>query len=394
MGIEQIGLRRLYDALACGIQGMPEVHHNFPILGNGSVSFYIGPKPPMGIVAFEPSDPYCVPGKNSKSMQTIPNYKSACLMEIAVSFFVSVTEEVSLGLAKQEEKAQNFLLNEIEKNKPAYTKMLDTICGLVGLKFHRQFILKPLVENSFIASGPVPIRIFTSDSMEVLEPVALTQFGLDSLKSYLELFCRLDDQGLTDVSRVFQWLLRAWRERDHVAKFLYLFIPLECILASSDEIDEETIKSIGLLKKLVATSEDGGKKDLLILLDRIESRFAPTLNSRFEALAQAEKIEGWKADIKAFKKFNRTRNLLLHAGKADVQSHLNIDQEVRTLEDLVERYVAVSVFGNPSVYTSKWRPLRGTPKKVEEEQAPLAIEARQEAPNEALQSITDKSGSG
>jgi hypothetical protein len=164
---------------------------------------------------------------------------------------------------------------------------------------------------------------------------------------------------------VFQWLLRAWRERDHIAKFLYLFIPLECILGSSDEIDKETVKSIGSLKNLVATSENAGKKDLLILLDKIESRFAPTLNSRFEVLAQAKTIDGWKADVKAFKKFNRTRNLLLHAGKADVQSHLNIDQEVRTLEDLVERYVAVYVFGNPSVYISKWRPLRGTPKTVE-----------------------------
>lgn len=365
MGIERIGLRRLYDALGCGIQGVLEVQHSFPITGNGEMSFYIGPKPPMGIVAFEPSDPYCVPGKKSKMLQTITGYKSDCFMEIAVSFSVSVTEEVSLGLAKQEEKSKNFLLNEVEKEKPSYTKLLDAICGLVGIRFHRQFILKPLVENSFIASGPVPISSFVSDSLEVLEPVALTQFGLASLKSYLELFRRLDDQGCTYVSRVFQWLLRAWRERDHVAKFLYLFIPLECILGSSDEIDEETKESIGSLKNLVATSEDVRKKDLLILLDRIESRFAPTLNSRFEALAQTEKIEGWEADIKAFKKFNRTRNLLLHAGKADVQSHLNIDQEVRTLEDLVERYVAVAVFGSPGVYASKWRPTRGTSTKVD-----------------------------
>lgn len=364
MGIERIGLRRLYDALACGIQSVPEVQHSFLIPGNGAVSFYLGPKPPMGIVAFNPSDPYYLPGKNIKMIQTIPDYVSDCFMEIAVSFPVSVTEEVSLGLAKQENKATDYLLNEVEKEKSSYTKVLNTICGLVGLRFHKQFILKPLVENSFIASSPVPISNFVSDSMEVLEPVVLTQFGLDSLKSHLELFCRLDERGLTDVSRVFQWLLRAWRERDNVAKFLYLFIPLECILGSSDVIDEETKKSISSLKNLVATSDDVAKNDLLILLDRIESRFAPTLISRFEALAQTEKIEGWEADIKAFKKFNRTRNLLLHAGKADVQSHLNIDQEVRTLEDLVERYIAVYVFGNPGVYASKWRPDRGASTKV------------------------------
>jgi hypothetical protein len=365
MGIERIGLRRLYDALGCGIQGMPEIQHRFPILGNGEMSFYIGPKPPMGIVAFEPSDPYCIPGKKTNMLQTITDYKSDCFMEIAVSFSISLSEEVSLGLAKQDKMATDYLLNEVEKEKSSYTKVLDTICGLVGLRFHRQFILKPLVENSFIASGPVPISNFIGDFAEVLEPVALTQFGLDSLKSHLALFCRLDEKGRDDVSRVFQWLLRAWRERDHVAKFLYLFIPLECILGSSDEIDEETKKSINSLRNLVATSDNVETNDLLILLDRIESRFAPTLISRFEAFAQTEKIEGWEADIKAFKKYNRTRNLLLHAGKANVQSHLNIDQEARTLEDLVERYVAVYVFGNSAVYASKWRPVRGNPTKVD-----------------------------
>ncbi|MCX5830594.1 MAG: hypothetical protein NT140_01650 [Deltaproteobacteria bacterium] len=344
---------------------MSEVQHSFPITGNGEMSFYIGPKPPMGIVAFEPSDPYCIPGKKTNMLKTIPDYKSNCFMEIAVSLSISVTEEVSLGLAKQEKKATDYLLNEVEKEKPTYTKVLDTICGLVGLRFHRQFILKPLVENSFIGSVPVPVSNFVGDFAEVLEPVTLTQFGLDSLKSHLELFCRLDEKGRTDVSRVFQWLLRAWRERDHVAKFLYLFIPLECILGSSDEIDEETKKSINSLRNLVATSDDVEKNDLLILLDRIESRFAPTLISRFEAFAQTEKIEGWEADIKAFKKYNRTRNLLLHAGKANVQSHLNIDQEARTLEDLVERYVAVYVFGNSGVYASKWRPVRGNLTKVD-----------------------------
>jgi hypothetical protein len=382
MGIERVGLRRLYDSLGCGIKDVQEVRQSFPIMQNGEVSFYLGPKPPMGIVALEPSDPYYVPGKQAKMLQTITDYKSDCFLDIAVSFTVSVEEHVSLGLAKQEEEAKSYLLAEVEKKKPAFTKVLDTICGLVGLRFHRQFILKPLVENSFIASGPLPVSRFSSDSLEMLEPILLNEFGLASLKSYLDLLSKLEDQDWTEISRVFQWLLRAWRERDHVARFLYLFIPLECILGSSDEIGEEARKNITSLKNLVANSEDNAKKDLLPFLDRIESKFAPTLNSRFEALALEKKIDGWEADIKAFKKFNRTRNLLLHAGKAEVQSRLDIDQEARTLEDLVERYVAVSVFGNPSVYASKWRPLRGTPKQVEEDGAPLAMETRQETPNE------------
>jgi hypothetical protein len=373
MGIERVGLRRLYDCLGCGIKDVQEVNQSFPITQNSEVSFYLGPKPPLGVVAFESSDPYCVPGKQAMMLQTIPDYKSDCFLDIAVSFAISVDEHVSTGLAKQEEEAKTFLLNEVEKKKSTLSKVLDTICGLIGLKFHRQFILKPLVENLFIASGPLPVSRFSSGTLEMLEPIMLNEFGLASLKSYLDSLGKLEDRHWTEISRVFQWLLRAWRERDHVAKFLYLFIPLECILGSSDEIGEEARKNIASLKNLVVNSEDDVKEDLLRFLDRVESKFAPTLNSRFEALAMEKQIDGWEADIKAFKKFNRTRNSLLHAGKAEVQSHLDIDQEARTLEDLVERYVAVSVFGNPGVYASKWRPLRGTPRQIEE---------KQEAPNE------------
>lgn len=361
MSIERVGLRRLYDCLGCGIKDVQEVQHSFPITKDGEVSFYLGPKPPMGIVALEPSDQYYVPGKQAKMLQTIPDYKSDCFLDIAVSFAVSVDEHVSVGLAKQEEKAKSFLLTKVEKNNREFAKVLDTVCGLVGLRFHRQFILKPLIENSFIATGPVPVSRIESGVVEMLEPLLLNEFGLASLKSDLNSLGKLDDQGWNKRSRVFQWLLRAWRERDHVAKFLYLFIPLECILGgSSDEIGEEAKRNISSLRNLVANSEENAKKELLPFLDRVESKFAPTLCSRFEALALEKKIDGWEADIKAFKKFNRTRNLLLHAGKAEVQSHLDIDEETRTLEDLVERYVAVYVFGDPSVYASKWRPLRGT----------------------------------
>ena len=244
MGIERVGLRRLYDSLGCGIKDLQEIQQSFPIMQDGEVSFYLGPKPPMGIVALEPSDPYYVPGKQAKMLQTIPDYKSDCFLDIAVSFNISVEEHISLGLAKQEEEAKSYLLTEVEKKKPVFTKVLDTICGLVGLRFHRQFILKPLVENSFIASSPVPVRSFSSDSLEMLEPILLNEFGLASLKSYLDLLGKLEDQGWTEISRVFQWLLRAWRERDHVAKFLYLFIPLECTLWLHKKLTLQVIKDL------------------------------------------------------------------------------------------------------------------------------------------------------
>jgi len=62
--------------------------------------------------------------------------------------------------------------------------------------------------------------------------------------------------------------------------------------------------------------------------------------------------------VKAFKKFNRMRNLLLHTGNKRLSTHIDFEQNSRTLEDLVERYVALEIVGNPTVYQSRHRPQR------------------------------------
>ncbi len=358
MAMERVGIRRLFDALGCSTESTQEIRISFPLLKDCVGSLYIGPKPPLGVMVLEPTDHYVIPGKQCKIMQTSCDYDAGCFIEITIILDIAVDESISAGLARNEEWTKNALLDEVEKRKEVFSGVLDCICGLVGLKFHRQFILKPLFENPFIASGPEPVTRFAGDFVEVLESVNLTESGLTSLKSYLELFRDIKEKEYADASRVLQWLLRAWRERDPIAKFLYLFIPLECILESPERMDGETRTNFTILQELVNTSNHVAKTSLLAFLRRIQSKFAPTLNSRFEALAKAKGISGWEADIKAFKKFNHTRNLLLHAGHGGVEYHLNIGEETRTLEDLVERYVALSLFGSPDVYQSTWRPKR------------------------------------
>ena len=358
MATERVGIRRLFDALGCGIEGAQEIQISFPLLENCMGSVYLGPKPPLGVMVLEPTDHYVIPGKQCKMMQTSCDYDAPCFLEITAVLDVAVDESVSVGLARNEEAAKNALLDEVERRKGVLSGVLDCVCGLIGLKFHRQFILKPLFENPFIASGPQPVTRFAGDFVEVLESINLTESGLVLLRSCLEMLKDVKEKDYDDASRVLQWLLRAWRERDPVAKFLYLFIPLECILESPEDTNEETRTNLAALQEVVNTSNYPNKASLLTFLTRIESKFAPSLNSRFEALAKTKGIQGWEADVKAFKKFNRTRNSLLHAGHEGVESHLNIGEETRTLEDLVERYVAMAVSGSPDVYQSRWRPKR------------------------------------
>ena len=94
-------------------------------------------------------------------------------------------------------------------------------------------------------------------------------------------------------------------------------------------------------------------------LDITKKKYSPNLNTRFEAFAKQAAIPGWEADVTVFKKYNRMRNLLLHAGQRDIRTHINIEEETRTLEDLVERYLSVAFLGGHEVYPSRWRPARG-----------------------------------
>lgn len=159
---------------------------------------------------------------------------------------------------------------------------------------------------------------------------------------------------------VLHWLLKAWRERDHIAKFMYLFIPLEAVLPSADSTQPDSETELDAIESLIKNSDAPNKDKLLQFIKRTKTKFSPTLNARFEMFARENSIPGWELDVKAFRKFNRMRNLLLHTGNKNLSSHINFEDNLRTLEDLVERYVSLALLGTANVYSSKWRPERKT----------------------------------
>ncbi len=172
MGIEKIGVRRLYDALGCSVfDGVP-IQVAGPIGSGKNVSIYIGPTPPLGVMRIE-ADQYHVPGKQAKIMNTDIGYQSDCFLEIVLSFDYEATEEISSGLLNKDQKSREYLLGIVEKELELFEKLIDSIVGIIGLKFHRQFTLKNLIENSMILSGPEPVSSIVGPSVEMLESVNL-----------------------------------------------------------------------------------------------------------------------------------------------------------------------------------------------------------------------------
>src|SRR5207253_1520661 len=77
----------------------------------------------------------------------------------------------------------------------------------------------------------------------------------------------------------------------------------------------------------------------------------------FAHLAKEAALPGWEGDVEAFRRYNRMRNALVHRGDPDVRLHVNVgEDELHSLEDLVERYISRMLFGDAMVYSSRWRP--------------------------------------
>ena len=125
----------------------------------------------------------------------------------------------------------------------------------------------------------------------------------------------------------------------------------------SDE-DKRRAKSIRVLIRKHACDR---VPDLQDFLDKLVQHSRPTLEETFVELATKAKLQGWEADIEAFRKFKRMRNILVHGVDETVQQQVTVtEKEVRTLSDLVEQYVNWVLFRDSNVYRSRWRPPRPT----------------------------------
>jgi hypothetical protein len=357
MPIVQLGIRRLYDALGVSTPTVGEIRQSVDLVTGETVTLYVGAKPPLGATCLE-GNQYCIPGRDSFIFQANGEYSAPCFLEMTVSISREVTQRQLELLQEGDKNIREEFLSEIPKRIESAEQLLDVVSGAVGLNTHRQFVLKPLVENRYLSGQFDSVSSFVGPVMEMLSVLELNANTGPHLKRLLERLGNLPEGALRKGGATLHWLLRAWRERDEMAKFMYLFVPLEAILQSTRELGADSKTEFASIEAIVRASGAENMDSLLGFLERTKTKFGPSLNARFEEFARSAAMPGWEIDVKAFKKFNRMRNLLLHAADKNVRSHINFEENTRTLEDLVERYVSVALLGSSDVYQSKWRPQR------------------------------------
>ena len=355
----RIGYRLLYDAKGCSISGHNELLTGLVVAGKYDVQIYFGPKPQHGIHIVSGYSKYYVPGTKAsfgkQEFKTEINGSSGhgpFFLEIAVSVQAETT-------VSPESDTDDLLLKQAESRRDEFKGVIHLVAGIIGLRFHRQFVLEPFNEDALAWSNDIPTKGCPSPILECLELICLNDNGMNQLEALKKPFASLSLDTLKKYSLIFHWLLRAWHERDNLHTFIALFIPLETLLTTVTDTkmsteDKHRAKSVRMLLRKHAGSQS---EDLLSFIDKIIGRTGPTLDERFEDLAKTAKLPGWEADIEAFGKFKRMRNMLIHGSDKDVQQRLSVGlEEVRTLQDLVERYVNYVLFQDNNVYRSRWRP--------------------------------------
>lgn len=289
--------------------------------------------------------------------------------EIFCSRVVEVTDELSKAFHDNDSTASSEMLNLAQQNSQQLKAAADLIAGVIGLRFHRQFVLEVINENFLAMKDDNDYASnFASPAIEILESVALNDNGIDNLSRLLKAIGKAPHQAQDIGSSALAWLLHAWTERETISKFMALFIPIEIILAgySGNPDDEKDQQENSSKIRDIITSHGGTEADNLLKYFNQIAR--PSLASRFAEMAKEAKIDGWELDVQAFRRFNSIRNKLLHRGERDIQLTVSLNNELqeesRQLEDIAERYVSWTFFRDGIVYQSRYRPVRNKEEAV------------------------------
>ena len=326
-----IGLKRLYRPEGIThLEGEP-----FDLserLSDGkTLRIYFGASPPFGRMVFNRLPAFSFVG-DTVSAPEFQDTPDELLFEVSVSWVVSATmEEVTKAYAND----FSLLIARVDAEKDTATNALDAFCGGAGLALQMQLVVNPIVESKFaIAVGGIQQQ-FTSSSSLVLHRFPLPNSAESRLRLIARRMGKLPD--LKAVGSAMHWLLKVWQEKNDIARFMYMFIPLEALLPKAKpphDLDKSFDELIYLIK-----AGDPEKRKRLTALVESGRRSVVSVADRFSVLAAKHAGPGWEEDIELFKRFNRIRNELLHRGIKDVFESAEIKEEARRLAALVEKYI-------------------------------------------------------
>ena len=192
MGIEKsnrIGYRHLYDSKGCSLINREEMAVTISICGKYDANVYFGSKPRHGIQIVSGQSKYFVPGVPC-SLGSVEFKRETDSSSQHGPFFLEI--EVSIeaeAVLSDNDAPANDLLRQAHRKRDEFRSVIHLIAGIIGLRFHRQFVLEPLNENALAWQGDTPVRAYGGPVVENLEPVCLNDKGIEYLETLERVFC-------------------------------------------------------------------------------------------------------------------------------------------------------------------------------------------------------------
>jgi hypothetical protein len=358
----KVGFGQLYNAKACKVIGAEEATYKFSF-GEMEVVAILGPHARHIILGMKigPSAPKDV--QSSERITRAREYEipspdifpADVYLELVATQMIDVEEDLAKAFFEKDLKARDRILKIGDEKKQSFKKAIDYVAGILGLRLHCLLVSIPIIEQSYAyrkKGNPYAFSTIWKGRVTDNYQLDVNEMSENIIK---ERFPALVSRWKWEkASEVLAWLLRAWSAEDQVLKFVSLFTPLESVIPAmpADEKVKEFKEKRDKILSLIRDHADAlDKVNLTMLVKDVPS---PPLSKRFENWASMAILPAWENDIVAFNKFSGMRNSLLHRGEPDVKFQVDIlPNDVRTLEDITERYVSLALFGDANVYKSK-----------------------------------------
>jgi hypothetical protein len=367
MATEVLGLRRLYGAPSFHFEGLEQVEHSFRFDETFSVTVRIGPKPLYGFIE-RTGNAFYEPGGRPVEMKVdfhpqaseeLTGFRS--YTEITITFQTEIDDPLKEKFqAGGDAKVDHEVMTLIQPRKQALQEIADIVAGIIGLRVHRQLVFRLLNEHTIAFRPNEQVKgDVTSGWVEMLDDIRVRTGGEEKVKATIEVSGKLSKDDREYARNILFWLMRAWSEEDAINVFLALFVPLELVLDSVSVPTNPSRERIAEFRSALCPTLPDFVPDLDLLATAIAR---PSLNDRFNEYARGLAFKDWEEDVEAFKAFNRDRNRLLHRGHDRIRLSVQLEEnEIRRMQDLVERYVSGRLFGDENIYPSSFRITRWPP---------------------------------
>ena len=358
-----IGFRRLFESVGCSLADGGELCVAGALGTRLRGEIYLGHQPVWGSSYPRSNSPYITP-TGPIVTQTMVDAAAGddpkpLLAETLIWRWANVPDDEFDAVRHGARRGGDGILRWVETEFGAVLRdACEVLSGILGLRMHRQFVLRELSTTFFAVCDGVPVRSFYLPAVELLEGPTLNEVGSSELRQLLGVAASANEDTLLAAGNVFRWLRRAWPQIDHVTKFMDLFAVLEVLLGGVRvPIDPAMTAKRVRMEEILRDSGAPDRAALRSWLRDVASPRSPSLNSRFREMARDAAIPGWEADVEAFRALNSRRNAVLHEGEAgQAVDHVDVTEEdVRSLEDLAERYACLAIFGDERVYQSRYR---------------------------------------